>query len=274
MGSAFIRISVGRAGDSAHQVHYITREPATNGDRDAVLVRNYPAEVTEARDYDELRDRLEEYADEQEHAELDRPRRGGGETRTHYKVILSFERETDTEQARDMAGEYLDETFPDARAVAAVHQDTDHTHVHIHLQARDVDDHKLHFDRNTYRELDRAWEDIYDREFGRDIEHEQESKSVTERDRYFDYEDREADLYGRDEAGDRDDQRETPDGGPAADRDQRALEDSARELDRADATSDETLRTAEDFADRLDERSIDRDLDRDYDRDLDDDRGR
>src|SRR5262249_34109915 len=132
----------------------------------------------------------------------------------------------------------------------------------------------LHFDRNTYRELDRAWDDIYDRDFGRDIEHEQESKSVTERERYFDYEDREADLYGRDEAGDRADEREAPDGGPAADRDERALADSARELDRADEESRDTLRTAEDFADRLDERSIDRDLDRDYDRDLDDDRGR
>ena len=111
MGRAFMRFSVGTAGGSADNIHYITREPATNADRESVLVRNYPAEVTEARDYDELRDRLEEYADEQERAELDRPRRGGGETRTHYKVILSFEQEIDTEQARDMADEYLDREF-------------------------------------------------------------------------------------------------------------------------------------------------------------------
>ncbi|HLG74395.1 MAG TPA: relaxase/mobilization nuclease domain-containing protein [Chloroflexota bacterium] len=269
-----MRFSVGRAGGSAENIHYITREPATNADRQSVLVRNYPSEVTEARDYDELRDRLEEYADEQERGELDRPRRGGGETRTHYKVILSFEQEIDTEQARDMADEYLDREFPDARAVAAVHQDTDHTHVHIHIQARDADDQKLHFDRETYRELDRAWEDIYDREFGRDHQPEQEGKSVMERDRYFEDEDREEELYGRDEAGDRADEREAPDGGPQADRDERALEDSARELDRADQESREAVRAAEDAADRLDERPFDRDVDRDdYDRDLDD-RGR
>jgi len=275
VGGTFIRISVGRPGTSAANAHYITREPATNGDREAVLVRNYPSEVAEARDYDELRDRIEEYCEQQEAHELDRPRRGGGETRTHYRAILSFEQEIPTEQARDMADEYLDRTFPDARAVAAVHQDTDHTHVHIHIQARDADDHKLHFDRDTYRTLDHEWDDICVREFGRDHEHEE--KSVMQRDRYFDYEEREADLYGRDEAGDRDDQREAPDGGQALDRDERALEDSARALDRADAESDATLRTAEDVADRLDERSPDRllaegELDRDYDRA--DDRGR
>jgi predicted nuclease with TOPRIM domain len=125
-------------------MHYITRERATNGDRDAVLVRNYPSEVTEARDYDELRDRLEEYAEQQEAEELQRPRRGGGETRTHYKAILSFEREIDTEQALEMADEYLDREFPDARAIAVVHQDTDNTHVHVHIQASDVHDEKLH----------------------------------------------------------------------------------------------------------------------------------
>ena len=45
MGRAFIRISVGRAGDSAHQVHYITREPATNGEPhdDPLGVRRFVA---------------------------------------------------------------------------------------------------------------------------------------------------------------------------------------------------------------------------------------
>src|SRR5579883_3081139 len=163
-----MRFSVGRAGGSAENIHYITREPSTNADRESVLVRNYPDEVTEARDYDELRDRLEEYADQQETEELERPRRGGGETRTHYRVILSFEQETDPHQARDMADEYLDHEFPDARAVAAVHQDTDHTHVHVHMQARDTEGHKLHFSRQDYEHLSDEWAEIYGREFGRD----------------------------------------------------------------------------------------------------------
>ena len=267
MAKPFIRISVGAPGGSAAQVHYITREPATNGDRDAVLVRNYPSEVTDARDYDELRDHLEEYAQQQEAQELERPRRGGGETRTHYKAILSFEREIDTEQARDMADEYLDREFPDARAIAAVHQDTDNTHVHVHIQARDVHDEKLHFDRDTYEHLDDAWTEIYHRELGR--EH-QGKEHVMERE--FEVED-ERDIDGRDEAGDRDGEREAADGESALARSERALDDSAGAVDRADEEARDTLRTAEDVADRLDERSPDNVARDAYDRD-DDERGR
>jgi hypothetical protein len=122
--------------------------------------------VREADDYRDLRDRLEEYAEQQEAHELDRPRRGGGETRTHYRGVLSFEGKVETEQAREMADDYLQRELPDARAIAAVHQDTEHTHVHLHVQARDTGDHKLHVDRGAYGRLDERWAEVYARAFG------------------------------------------------------------------------------------------------------------
>ena len=284
MPGIFMRFSKGRTGASAANVHYITREPATEGDREALLVRNYPDYVAGRDGYRDLREHLEEYARQREEDELDRPRRGGtGEVRTHYRAVLSFESKVGTEQARAMAGEYLDRTFPDAPAVAAVHQDTEHTHIHVHLQARDVHGDKLHFDRAAYEHLDHEWADIYSREFGPDKAHEHEEKKAMTREWKADYaqahddgrepppgleregrpitpaaaSQREGDLYGRDQTRDRGDQRALADAQPELDRGQRALDGSASVADRAlraaDRTDDEardTLRAAESLADR------------------------
>jgi hypothetical protein len=180
MAGVFMRFARGRAGSSGAHARYITRPPATGRDLDAILTRNYPEEVREASDYGELRDHLEEYCRQQEDDELQRPRRGGGETRTHYRLVLSFEEQVDTREARDLADDYLEQTFPDARALAAVHQDTEHTHVHVHLQARDVDDHKLHFDRHAYERLDEQWAEVYAREYGHEkLEEHLERKAAT-----------------------------------------------------------------------------------------------
>jgi Relaxase/Mobilisation nuclease domain len=164
MPGVFIRFSIGRAGASGANVRYIARGSATGFDREALLVRNYPDYTREGTGYRDYREHLEEYARQQEEDELARPRRGGqGAARTHYRVVLSFEERVLTDKARAMASEYLERTFPRARATAAVHQDTEHTHVHVHLQARDADDEKLHFDRETYRHLDREWAELYGR---------------------------------------------------------------------------------------------------------------
>src|SRR5438128_3986789 len=167
-GGVFARFGPGRAGASGANAAYITRGRATGWDERAIATRNYPDAVREAEDYRDLRDRLEEYAEQQEAHELERPRRGGGETRTHYRGIVSFEGRVETDQAREMANDYLEREFPNARAIAAVHQDTEHTHVHLHVQARDVDDHKLHFDRGAYGRLDEHWAEVYAREFGQE----------------------------------------------------------------------------------------------------------
>jgi len=166
VSGVFMRFAKGRTGSSGAHARYITRPPATERDPEAILTRNYPEYASDGRDYDELRDNLTDYCRQQEEDEERRPRRGGGETRTHYRLVLSFEDQVDTREARDLADDYLERTFPDARALAAVHQDTEHTHVHVHLQARDIDDHKLHFDRHAYERLDEQWAEVYAREYG------------------------------------------------------------------------------------------------------------
>ena len=119
-----------------------------------------PEYAREGDDYRELRDNLQEYARQQEEDEASQPHRGRGAPRTHYRAVLSFEERVETEEARDMADEWIEREFPDSRAVAAVHQDSDHTHVHVHLQARDIDGYKLQLDDDKYRELDSEWAEI------------------------------------------------------------------------------------------------------------------
>lgn len=208
MGGVFVRVAVGRRGGSAANVRYITRGPATRRDEGAILARHYPEYVLDARDYGELRGNLEAYARQCEEDEQGRRRGGDGEPRSHYRVILSCEDRLDTARARELADEYLDRTFPDARALAVVHQDTDHTHVHIHLQARDIHDRKLYFGDQRYRDLDRAWAEIYGRETGRDLAREHLARKEETRAWRRDY--AEARLAGREppRAPDRADRRQ------------------------------------------------------------------
>lgn len=86
--------------------------------------------------------------------------------RTHYRMVLSFENTQDTEKAKDMAHDYLNDNFKDSRAIVAIHQDTDHTHAHIWIDARNIDDKKLHLSKNDYKTLDDKWAKQCDREFG------------------------------------------------------------------------------------------------------------
>lgn len=171
----FFEFRSGRTGTSGANVHYITRETGTGGAREAIYAHNYPEYAREGATYGEQRSNLVEYAHQQEQDELERPRRGGrGTPQTHFRCIASCERQVETEQALGMAREYLETRFPDARAIAAVHQDREHTHVHMHLQTRDINDHKLRFTREEWQTLDREWARVYGREFGREqaIEHE------------------------------------------------------------------------------------------------------
>src|SRR5919202_1379233 len=181
-GGGFIRLAVGRSGVSAAHARYITRGTATGRDRAALLTRHYPEYVRDAASYRELRDHFEEYCAQEEAYERDRPQRGGhGEPQTHYRGVLSFEGKVETEQARELAAAYLEQTFPTARALAAVHQDTEHTHVHLHLQARDVQDRKLHFAHAHYQRLDRVWAELYARAFGPEKLTEHERKKAETR---------------------------------------------------------------------------------------------
>ncbi len=178
-GGIFCEFTVGRAGAGGDNARYITRESATGGDAGAVYLHNYPSWL-KGRDYKNLRSNIVEYNRQREEDELKAVRRGGGETRTHYRCKLSFEGKIDNGKARELAREYLEKNFSNARAVAVVHQDTRHTHVHINIQARGTDDRKLNLGDRKFRNLDTAWGKIYAREFGQEkLEAHELKKSQT-----------------------------------------------------------------------------------------------
>jgi len=308
MSGVFMRFARGRNGTSGAHARYITRPTATGRDPQALLTRHYPDDVRDAGDYGELRDQLEEYCRQQEDGELSRPFRGGhGETRTHYRMVLSFEEHIATREARDLAEDYLERTFPTTRALAAVHQDTAHTHVHVHLQARDIDDRKLHFDRHSYERLDDAWAEVYARAYGQEklIEHEQkkeetrawkresaraqqEGRDAPPRPEREDHHPGRAEgraheerTYGLDQTRDRGDQRAAPDPDPVLAGGGRTIDDVVGERDRAvqavaraEREAGETVRTAESLAERVRGGNRGHDYARSRTRDDDDERGR
>ena len=91
------------------------------------------------------------------------------------------------DQALGLAREFLEKNFPDARAAACVHHDTDHTHVHINLQARLTTGYKLDLGERKFRRLDTAWGTIYARAFGREKlrEHELKQEEMRETKREY-----------------------------------------------------------------------------------------
>ncbi|MDQ3649818.1 MAG: hypothetical protein M3458_05955 [Acidobacteriota bacterium] len=179
MGGIFCQFTVGRAGAGEGNARYITRVTATGRDEKGVYLHNYPAHIR-SNDDDQQRQKIVEFNRQREQDELARKRTGGGTTRTHYRCKVSFEGKVDTKKAHEMVKEYLEKNFPTARAVAAVHQDTAHTHVHLNIQARGIDDRKLHLSEGKFKNLDSAWGRIYGREFGRKkaIEHEREKEEM------------------------------------------------------------------------------------------------
>jgi hypothetical protein len=161
-GGAFFKFSNGSAGTSSANIRYITREKAAQG---RIWTRNLPDHVTEAETRKEQIYNLKEYARQREEDELNKSRTGSGHTRTHYRAIYSFDREVTDEQAQKMIDEHLDKNFPDARCVAAIHRDTDHTHAHVWIEARDTDDKKINISNKQYKTLDDDFARICAKEF-------------------------------------------------------------------------------------------------------------
>ncbi len=181
MPGVFIKFNVGTRGASAAHARYITRAPATESSESALYLHNYP-EMIRGSDYDSLRERIVAFNEGAESAEMRRTRTGGGHTRTHYRIVLSFEEKVETEVAREMAGEFLVQRFALAMALAAVHQDTDNTHVHVSMLARQVDGKKIHLGKSAYKTLDESWAALYGQRYGLEkaIEHyekKQETKA-------------------------------------------------------------------------------------------------
>jgi hypothetical protein len=168
-----------RAGASGDHARYITRESATEGNEKGIYLHN--TDGLRGQNYLDTRSNVIANALTRQDEELSQPRRGGGEQRTHYRCIVSWDRKEETEKAVGQVKEFLSERFPDARAVAAIHQDTEHTHAHIWIDARQIDGKKIHLDRQEYRKLDEAWARTYGRHYGKEYERDHLAKKVETR---------------------------------------------------------------------------------------------
>lgn len=90
-----------------------------------------------------------------------------GQTRTHYRVLLSFEQNPGTASANGLVAQWLAEAFPKARAAAFQHSNTDHLHTHIWIAARQTDGRKINLSARDFRQLDEKWNRLYSQALGR-----------------------------------------------------------------------------------------------------------
>ncbi len=153
-----LKFKAGRRGTSGKNAGYITRESAC----DSISFHNL--NELETDDHYEKRVNTLSYAHNREDEEMHISERG----RTHYRLILSWDREEETEKVREMSHEFLDKNFEKSRAIIAVHQDTEHTHAHIWIDARNTDERKLHSPKNHLNEICRSWQNQYDQEYQTD----------------------------------------------------------------------------------------------------------
>jgi hypothetical protein len=149
------KFSVGKSGAGGANAGYITRQP----DAEKIAFYNLGHLVVETNA--ERRTNAIAYAYSREDIEKDKSKNA----RTHYRMILSWDRKEDSEKASAEAEKYLGKVLPKAKAILAVHQDTDHTHVHIWIDARQTDDKKINLRGSEYTTLDEKWATHYDAEY-------------------------------------------------------------------------------------------------------------
>ena len=149
------KFSVGRSGAGGANAEYITREKA------AEKIAFHNLEKLEAKTREEARTNAIAYAHTREDAELAKSKKG----RTHYRLLLTWDRKESSEKVVEEAQIYLQKTFPKARAIIAAHQDTDHSHAHVWIDARQTDDKKVHIGKE-YLTLDEVWTKQFDQAYG------------------------------------------------------------------------------------------------------------
>jgi hypothetical protein len=165
MSGVFIKFTIPKNGrTSAANVRYITRETATNASDRNIQFHNL--ENLRGQNYRETRTNFISYAEAKLDEESVKVRRGGGNARTHYRVVLSFDRNESTNTAQELSQKWLKENFSDCRAASVVHQDTQHTHAHVWIEATKLNDKKLQLDNKKYRQLDESWAKIYAEKYG------------------------------------------------------------------------------------------------------------
>lgn len=159
---SIVKFKSGRKSASGKNASYITRESACES------ISFHNLDELKAENQYEKRVNALTYAHNREEEETENSSRG----RTHYRVILSWESKEDSERAEGMTHEFLQENFKESRAIVAIHQDTEHTHAHIWIDARNIDNRKLHSPKNHINNLSRSWQKQYDREYKTNYEKE------------------------------------------------------------------------------------------------------
>lgn len=157
-----LKFTAGRKGGSGAHAGYITRNSAC----DSISFHNLEELETGDQSHNKVNAISYAYNREEEEQEIN------PNGRSHYKMVLSFDRKEETDKAKEMTHEFLDKNFENSRAIVSIHQDTPQTHAHIWIDARNMDDRKLHSPRNHINELSRSWQHQYDREYNTKYEKE------------------------------------------------------------------------------------------------------
>ncbi|MES2459244.1 MAG: relaxase/mobilization nuclease domain-containing protein, partial [Armatimonadota bacterium] len=171
-GGTFCRFTVGSSSpqSSVRYLRYIAQEASVREREQGTLLWNLPQRGPSgsqgAYSYRALTDALADYAKadarwEQAHHQ------SRGESRTHYRVLLSFEENPGTARANGLVAQWLAEAFPKARAAAFQHSNTDHLHTHIWIAARQTDGRKINLSARDFRQLDEKWNRLYSAALGR-----------------------------------------------------------------------------------------------------------
>lgn len=168
--TSFCKFTIGTPGASAAFMLYISRLSAVVEREEGFINRGLPESVVNAQGYGELRSNLEAYAWAREASEEARHRSRGsrGIARSHYRCVLSFERETESPVIRRLVLEWLAVSFPKSMAGCFIHRNTEHVHVHAWIDARGSDGAKLDFSPRAFRQIGRNWDRIYSREMARE----------------------------------------------------------------------------------------------------------
>lgn len=163
---SILEFTIGKSGAGGANSEYITRLSAA----DQIAFHNLDHLASE--NLSEARINAISYAYAREEIELAKNKKAI----THYRIIYSFEGGKSSEEVIVEVKKNLKKQFPGARAIIAVHQNTDDTHAHVWLDVREVDGRLLHITGEQYRTLDERWTEQYDARYGTNYAPEYKAK--------------------------------------------------------------------------------------------------
>ena len=153
---AIAKITVGNPAASGANMEYILRENAVEN----ILLKNLDDLQGETKWEQKVNCIAHAYCSQDREINL------SSKARTHYRMVLSWEREESPEKVAEMSKQFVDKVLPKAKAVIAVHNDTDHIHSHVWIDARQTDGKKVHMGGKQFYSIGEKWADLYDREYG------------------------------------------------------------------------------------------------------------